>query len=187
MTADEIIAALSGLSDTDALSQELEDAIVNLSDEDWDRVYAAIPEEEKVEVADVNDDGDDDIVTADVDGDGTVDKATVAADSKKEADEGLKEVAKKAEPKSGDKSFEEKNPFNNYNKKDGANIKPTVTADMKDKPPKDFGQGGEMEIETLAAAAKAAEDYEKEFGVKPTEGLQPINRHVISALKGLIL
>lgn len=187
MSVDEIIAALAGLTDADELPQDLADAIIGLSDEDYDKVYAAIPEEEKVEVTDVNGDGDNDTVTVDTNGDGTVDKATVAADSKEEADKGLKEVAKKAEPKSGDKSFEEKNPFNNYNKKDGADIKPTVTSDMKGKPPKDFGQGGKIEIETLAAAAKAAEDYEKEFGVKPTEGLQPINRHVINALKGRII
>lgn len=187
MTVDEIIAALAKLSDTDELPQDIADAIINLNDDDYAKVYDAIPEGEKVEVTDVNDDGDNDVVTADVDGDGTVDKATVAADSKEEADKGIKEVAKKAEPKSGDKSFEENNPFNNYNKKDGTDINPTVTSDMKGKPPKDFGQGGELEVDALAGAAKAIEEYEKEFGVKPTEGIQPINRHVVNALKGLIL
>lgn len=186
MTADEIIAALAGLSDTDELSQEIEDAIINLSDEDWDRVYAAIPEEEKVEVTDVNDDGDNDVITADVDGDGTVDKATVAADSKEEADKGLKEAAKKAEPKSGDKSFEEKNPFNNYNKKDGANIKPEVDESKKDKPPRDIGAFPE-ETEALVENAKLIKDFKDEFGTKPTAGLQPMNRNIVGALRDLIL
>jgi lipopolysaccharide export LptBFGC system permease protein LptF len=186
MTADEIIAALAGLSDTDELSQEIEDAIINLSDEDWDRVYAAIPEAEKVEVTDVNGDGDNDVVTADVDGDGTVDKATIAADSKKEADEGLKEAAKKTEPKSGDKSFEEKNPFNNYNKKDGASIKPEVDESKKDKPPRDIGAFPE-ETEALVENAKLIKDFKDEFGTKPTAGLQPMNRNIVSALRDLIL
>lgn len=185
MPVDEIIAALAGLSDTDELPQDIADAIIGLSDEDFDKVYTAIPESEKVEVTDVNDDGDADVVTADVDGDGTVDKATVAADSKEEADEGLKKAAKESEPKK--QSLEEKNPFNNYNKKDGADIKPTVTSDMKRKPPRDFGQGGPVETIGLAAAAKARKDYIDEFGVAPTEGLQPINRNVANALRDLIL
>lgn len=168
MSVDEIIAALSGLTDADELPQEIADAIVDLSDEDYDKVYAAIPEGEKVEVSDVNGDGDKDTVTVDVDGDGTVDKATVAADSKKEADEGLKEVAKKAEPKT---------------EKDGTNIKPEVEASSKHKAPKDFG----IYKDQTDALINAANEYEKEFGVKPDLGLQPMNRNIVSALRDLIL
>ena len=186
MSVDEIIAALAGLTDADELPQDIADAIIGLSDEDYAKVYDAIPEEEKVEVSDVNGDGDKDTVTVDVDGDGTVDKATVAADSKKEADEGLKEVAKKAGPKSGEKSFEEKNPFNNYNKKDGATIKPEVDESKKDKPPRDIGAFPE-ETEALVENAKLIKDFKDEFGTKPTAGLQPMNRNIVSALRDLIL
>lgn len=187
MPVEEILKVLAGLSDTDDIPQDVADAIIGLSDEDYDKVFAAIPENEKVEVTDVNGDGDKDTVTVDKDNDGTVDEATVAADSKEEANDALKEVAKKAEPKTEKPSLEEKNPFNNYHKKDGADIKPEVTSDMKNKPPKDFGKEIPEEMDFIADTAKAMREYEKEFGVKPTAGLQPMNRNIVSALNGLIL
>ena len=175
MPVEEILKVLAGLSDTDEIPQDIADAIMALSDEDYEKVFAAIPENEKVEVTDVNGDGDKDTVTVDKDNDGTVDEATVAADSKEEADDALKEVAKEAEPKT---------------EKDGANVNPTVTPDMKGKLPKDFGKDGKvggLEMQALANAAKVEDAFEKEFGVKPTPGLQPMNRNIVSALNGLIL